>query len=119
MSELKRPSVVPILYVGSDLQAAAQASLLTHRVGAVVAPDARRAVRLLSHFRVAAIVVAVPDLRAIGELRAFGIPLIVLAARDSACDLDDVTVLRRTGDPEELAAVVHGLVEREPVRHAA
>ena len=104
-----RRSVVPVLYVGHDLTQPAHESLWAHRIGVVVADDTARAKRMLSHFRVGAIVVAVPDLRGVMELSCFGIPVIVLAARDASCDLDTVTVLPRETDPEELAAMIHGL----------
>lgn len=110
----RRRSVLPILYVGSDLSRPAYESLTAHRIGVVVADHTARAKRLLSHFRVAAIVVAVPDLPGVNELSQLGIPLVVLASRDAACDLDAVTILPRDTDPEELAAVIHGLIRREP-----
>ena len=114
-----RQSVLPVLYVGSDLTRAAYESLRSHRIGVVVTEDARRARRVLSHFRVAAIVFAVPDLPGLTELTKLGVPLVVLAARETACDHHLVTVLPRNTDPEELAAVIHGVVRREPARAAA
>ena len=114
-----RRSVLPVLYVGGDLTRAAYESLRAHRIGVVVAEDARRAKRLLAHFRVAAIVFAVTDLPSVTELSKLGVPLIVLAGRDATCDLHLVTILRRDIDPEELAAVVHGVVRLEPATVAA
>jgi hypothetical protein len=114
-----RRSVLPVLYVGSDLTRPAHESLRAHRIGVVVADNTARARRLLSHFRVAAIVFAVADLPGMTELSLLGIPLIVLAGRDAACDLDIVTILPRDTDPQELAAVIHGVIRREPVSAAA
>ena len=116
---LRRRSVLPVLYVGADLTRQAYESLRAHRVGVVVADGTTRARRLLSHFRVAAIVFAVPELSGLAELSKLGIPLVVLAGRDAACDLDLITILPRDIDPEELAAVIHGVVRREPGSAAA
>jgi hypothetical protein len=118
-SRALRQSVLPVLYVGSDMTRAAYESLRSHRIGVVIADDARRAKRVLSHFRVAAIVFAVPDLPGVDELSKLGIPLVVLAARETACDHQLVTILPRNTDPEELAAVIHGVVRREPATAAA
>ena len=107
-----RRSVLPVLYVGSDLNATAYDSLRAHRIGVVVAENASRASRLLSQFRVAAIVYDVPDLRGIDELSKLEIPMVVLAARDAACDLDAVTILPRHTETEDLAAIIHGVVWR-------
>ena len=115
----RRRSVLPVLYVGDDLNPTAYESLRAHRVGVVVAENPSRAKRLLSQFRVAAIVYGVPDLAGAMDMSAQGIPLIVLAGREAACDLDAVTILPRQTDPEELAAVIHGLVRREPRSAAA
>ena len=115
--------VVPVLYVGSDLGSEEFESLRTQRVGILVAESAARAQRVLAHFRVAAIVFATPDLNGLRLLSNVGVPVVVLAARDAACDLDTVTILRRDIAAEDLAAVIHGLVKRkllsEPARHAA
>jgi hypothetical protein len=108
-----RRSVLPVLYIGRDLTPAAYESLRAHRIGAVVAEDAARACRLLKHFRVTAIVFAVPDLPGLNSLGDMKIPIIVLAGRDAVCDLDTVTILRREADPEQLAAVIHGVVRRD------
>jgi hypothetical protein len=105
-----RRSLLPVLYIGRDLTPAAYESLRAHRIGVVVADEARRARRMLQHFGVAAIVFAVPDLPGLDALRNVNIPIVVLAARDAVCDLDTVTILRREIDPEQLAAVIHGLV---------
>jgi len=115
--------VVPGLYVGSDIGPEEFESLRTQRVGILVAASAARAQRVLAHFRVAAIVFATPDLKGLRLLSNVGVPVVVLAARDAACDLDTVTILRRDIAAEDLAAVIHGLVKRkllsEPARHAA
>jgi hypothetical protein len=58
-------------------------------------------------------VFAVPDLPGLHALSDLRIPIIVLAGRDAVCDLDAVTILRRETDPEQLAAVIHGLVRRD------
>ena len=113
-SPASRRSVLPVLYVGTDLTWAACDSLRAHRIGVVVADDAERARRVLAHFRVAAIVFSAPDLPGLTTLIHTGIPVIVLAARTAACDLDSVTILRRETDPQELAAVIHGVVKRDP-----
>ena len=114
-----RRSVLPVLYVGGDLTRATYESLRAHRIGVVVADDVARARRMLSHFRVAAIVFAVPDLPGLKELTKLGVPLVVLAARETACDHHLVTILPRSVDPEELAAVIHGVIRREPATVAA
>ena len=115
----RRRSVLPVLYVGGDLRPTAYESLRAHRVGVVVAENTSRAKRLLSQFRVAAIVYGVADLAGVLEMSELGIPVVVLAGRDAACDLDAVTILPRQIDPVELAAVIHGLVRREPRSAAA
>ena len=114
-----RRSVLPVLYVGRDLTPAADESLAAHRIGVLVAEDSARAQRLLEHFRVAAIVFAVPDLPGVNALADKGIPIIVLAGRDAVCDLDAVTILRRDADPQQLAAVIHGVVRRDLTRETA
>jgi hypothetical protein len=114
-----RRSVLPVLYIGRDLTRAAHESLAAHRIGVLVAEDSARARRLLEHFRVAAIVFAVPDLPGVAALADKRIPMIVLAGRDAACDLDTVTILRREADPQQLAAVIHGIVRRDLTREAA
>jgi hypothetical protein len=115
--------VVPVLYVGSDLDTDEFESLRTQRIGVLVAEDAARAQRALAHFRVAAIVFATPDLHGLRLLANLSVPVVVLAARDAVCDLDTVTILRRDIAAEDLAAVIHGVVRRtlpsEPERHAA
>jgi hypothetical protein len=116
---LRHRSLLPVLYVGHELTRRADESLRAHGVGVVAADSAARAKRLLSHFRVAAIVFALPDLRGVMELSATGIPVILLAGREAACDLDRVTVLPRATDPVELAAIIHGLMRRSPARDAA
>jgi hypothetical protein len=105
-----RRAVLPVLYIGRDLTRSAHESLAAHRIGVLVAEDPARARRLLQHFRVAAIVFAVPDLPGVRALSDTRIPTIVLAGRDAACDIDTVTILRRETDPEQLAAVIHGVV---------
>jgi hypothetical protein len=107
---LLRRSVLPVLYVGRDLTPAAYELLRARRIGVVVADDAARARRMLTHFRVAAIVFAAPDLPGLGTMSDTGIPIVVLAARDAVCDLDAVTIVRRETDAEDLAAVIHGVV---------
>ena len=109
----RRRSVLPVLYVGGDLKRTAYDSLRAHRIGVVVAENPSRASRLLSQFRVAAIVYDVPDLQGIEKLSKLGIPLVVLAARDAACDLDAVTILPRQTETEDLAAIIHGVVRRD------
>jgi hypothetical protein len=64
-------------------------------------------------------VFAVPDLPGVNVLAEKNIPMIVLAGRDAACDLDTVTILRREADPQQLAAVIHGVVRRDLTREAA
>jgi hypothetical protein len=113
-----RRSVLPVLYIGRDLTAAAHESLAAHRIGVLVAEDSARALRLLEHFRVAAVVFAVPDLPGVNALSDKRIPMVVLAGRDAACDLDTVTILRREADPQQLAAVIHGIVRRDLTREA-
>ena len=115
----RRRSLLPVLYVGPDLTRSAFETLRAHRIGVIVTEDTARARRLLTHFRVAAIVVATPDLPGLAELTRFGTPIVVLAARNARCELDNVTVLRRNSDPEELAAVIHGSVRRERGQAAA
>ncbi len=114
-----RRSVVPVLYIGSDLTRAARESLAAHRIGVLIVEDSARARRLLKHFRVAAIVFAVPDLPGVQALTETRIPIIVLAGRDAACDLDTVTILRRENDAQQLAAVIHGVVRRDLARDDA
>jgi DNA-binding response OmpR family regulator len=117
-----RRSVLPVLYVGAGLTSAAYETLRTRRIGVVLAEDASRARRMLSHFRVAAIVFDAPDLPGLSQLKNIGTPVIVLAARDAVCDLDAVTIVRRETDSEELAAIIHGVVRDltpEAVRDAA
>jgi len=111
-----RRSVLPVLYVGTDLTRTAYESLAAHRIGVVVAEDSVRARRFLQHFRVAAIVFATPDLPGVNALTNLMVPIVVLAARDAACDLDTVTILRREADPQQLAAVIHGVVRRDLTR---
>jgi hypothetical protein len=115
--------VVPVLYVGTDVDPEEFDSLRSQRIGLLVADSAGRAQRVLAHFRVAAIVFATPDLHGLRLLANLGVPIVVLAARDAVCDLDTVTILRRDIAAEDLAAVIHGLVRRkllaEPTRHAA
>ena len=114
-----RRSVLPVLYVGRDLTRDAYESLRAHRIGVLKADDSARAARLLSHFRVAAIVFGVADLPGAMELTKTATPLILLAGRDASCDLPAVTILPRETDPEELAAVIHGVLRREPASAAA
>jgi len=114
-----RPSVLPVLYVGRDLTPDAFELLRARRIGVVIAENIVRARRLLAHFRVAAIVFAAPDLPGLSTVIEMGIPVIVLAGRDAVCDLDAVTIVRRECDAEELAAVIHGVVKRDPVQAAA
>lgn len=102
-------SIVPVLYVGHDLSESTDRLLHSRRIGIVVAHTPQRARRVLSHFRVAAIVFASPDLPGLVSVSDSSTPIIVLAARDAECDLDGVTILRRETDPEDLAAVIHGL----------
>jgi hypothetical protein len=109
-------SVVPVLYVGRDMTPAAYELLRERRLGVLVAETPALAHRMLAHFSVVAIVFAVPDLAGLGALTKMGVPVVVLAARDAVCDVDGVTILRRTTDPEDLAAVVHGLVQRRLTR---
>ena len=111
-----RRSVLPVLYIGRDLTSKAHELLAAHRIGVLVAEDSARARRLLEHFRVAAIVFAAPDLPGVNALTDKRIPIIVLAARDAACDIDTVTILRREADPQELAAVIHGVARRDLTR---
>jgi hypothetical protein len=111
-----RRSVLPVLYIGRDLTSNAHELLAAHRIGVLVAEDSARARRLLAHFRVAAIVFAAPDLPGVNALIDKRIPIIVLAARDAACDIDTVTILRREADPEQLAAVIHGVARRDLTR---
>jgi len=68
---------------------------------------------------VAAVVFAAPNLPGFTNLSDGSTPVVVLAARDAACDLDGVTILRRDTDPEDLAAVIHGLVSSPLSPHAA
>ena len=117
-----RRAVLPVLYIGRDLTPTAYESLRHHRIGVVVAEDMPRARRLLTHFRVAAIVFAVPDLSGLQALSGMAIPVVVLAAREAACDVDTVTIVRRDADAEQLAAVIHGVVRpltTETTREAA
>ena len=114
-----RRSVLPVLYVGRDLTSSAHESLAAHRIGILIAEDAARACRFLKHFRVAAIVFSVPDLPGVNALTDKRIPIIVLAGRDAVCDLDTVTILRREADPQQLAAVIHGVVRRDLTRESA
>lgn len=111
-----RRSVLPVLYIGRDLTSNAHELLAAHRIGVLVAEDSARARRLLAHFRVAAIVFAAPDLPGVNALIDKRIPIIVLAARDAACDIDTVTILRREADPQQLAAVIHGVARRDLTR---
>jgi hypothetical protein len=110
----RRRSLLPVLYVGDDLTRDAHESLRAHRIGVVVAENTARAKRMLSQFRVAAIVFAAPDLPGLAHLSTLGIPLVVLAARDALCDLPAVTVVPRHAGGEELAAMIHGVTRREP-----
>jgi hypothetical protein len=103
-------SILPVLYVGRDVTPPVYEVLRARRIGLLVACDAVRAQRVLKHFRVAAIVFAAPDLPGLSGVTHAGVPIVVLAGRDAACDLDGVTILRRETDPEELAAVIHGLL---------
>lgn len=103
-------ALVPVLYVGNDLTAEARHMMLSRRIGVTVAHTPARAERLLSQFRVAAVVFATPDLQGLQRLAGRGTPIIVLAARSAACDLDGVTVLRREAGLEDLPAVIYGIV---------
>lgn len=118
-----RRSVLPVLYIGGDLTPRSFEVLRSHCIGVIAVDDSRRARRLLSHFRVAAIVFAAPDLPGLNALGGTDTPVIVLAARDAVCDLDGVTIVRRGCDLEELAAIIHGVARRAPIvsaaRHAA
>lgn len=111
-------AIVPVLYVGRDLSESTDRLMYSRRIGIVVADTPQRARRLLSHFRVAAIVFAAPDLPGLASVSDGSTPVIVLAARDAECALDGVTVLRRDTDPEDLAAVIYGLVGDRLTLHA-
>ena len=111
-------SVVPVLYVGRDMTPAAYELLRERRLGVLVAETPALAHRMLAHFSVVAIVFAVPELAGLAALTKLRVPIVVLAASDAVCDVDGVTILRRHTDPEDLAAVVHGLVQRRLSREA-
>jgi hypothetical protein len=111
-------SIVPVLYVGHDLSESTDRLMHSNRIGIVMADTPQRARRFLSHFRVAAIVFAAPDLPGLASVSDGSTPIIVLAARDAECALDGVTILRRETDPEDLAAVIHDLVANRLALHS-
>lgn len=104
-------TLVPVLYIGTDLTPEHRHTMLARRIGVTIAEDPARAERLLSHFRVAAVIFAVPDLQGLQRLVGRGTPIIVLAGRNAECNVDGVTVVRRDSGLEDLAAIIYGVAE--------
>ena len=99
-------SLIPLLYVG-DPDSPIVDRLREHGFGVIVADGPDRALRLLKHFRVAAVVDDVPALPPVPQLAACGTPVILLAAADADWGGPHVRVVRRDSSPAVLAELVH------------
>jgi hypothetical protein len=101
-------SLLTVLYIGKP-GGLNQEQLRHEGIGVVAVESARRGLRLLRNFRVAAVICDVPELASVASLVATHTPVILLAGEAIDWGGPEVTVVSRRTPAATLAAMVRQL----------
>ncbi len=110
--------LVPVLHVGPGITHYTREFLREHGIGLIVCDDATRAVRLLTQFRVAAVIYALPDLQWLPGFVRTDTPVVLLSDSKSPRILGGgaVAVIDPDGGLATLAETIRSLATRERLR---
>lgn len=112
-------SFLSVLYVGVGTLPWRDEQLSAYGIGIVAVDTPARAHRLLSQFRVAAVVFATPDLRALRRLASDETPIVLLQDADPEWEMENIALLARNADARTLARTIRRLAAPLPAGTAA